>query len=262
MHKQLKFDSITAKKIKEGLVNWTWRFFDDKAISVGDRIELIEVDSQKLSVFDTATVVEIEEKYLKDFYDLKMIKYLGLTSREELVNQAKNYYRKIIDDKSIIKLVHLTHSRNSTLAQTTNNKIVTYNYAKIFTDGGSRGNPGPAASGYVLLSIDDTIITKNGIYLGVTTNNQAEYRALQFAVKEAVILGIKDIDIYMDSMLIVNQMKGLYKIKNTDLIPIFQDIKERLQLFSSYSFTHVPRALNKLADYEVNKALDNATAKN
>jgi ribonuclease HI/pterin-4a-carbinolamine dehydratase len=131
---------------------------------------------------------------------------------------------------------------------------------KLFTDGGSRGNPGPSASGFVILDTDDSIIFKKGIYLGTMTNNQAEYLALKYGVEELLRRKSKRVDIYMDSLLIINQMKGIFKIKNPELLLIYKDIKLLLEKFESVSFTHVPRALNKLADTEVNDALDKALA--
>lgn len=127
---------------------------------------------------------------------------------------------------------------------------------KIYADGGSRGNPGPSASGYVLLTGDDQIIKQNGIYIGITTNNQAEYKALLFALKDALELKSKTVQVYMDSLLVINQMKSIYKIKNKDLVPIHNEINSLLLNFENVIFNHVPRELNKLADAEVNKCLD------
>lgn len=127
---------------------------------------------------------------------------------------------------------------------------------KIYTDGGSRGNPGPSASGYVLLDMEDNILVDKGIYLGITTNNQAEYTALKLALEEAKAMGSREIQVFMDSMLVVNQMKGVFKIKNRDLWPIHDAIRQLVTGFKSVSFTHVPRELNKLADAAVNRALD------
>jgi ribonuclease HI len=129
---------------------------------------------------------------------------------------------------------------------------------KIYTDGGSRGNPGPSASGYVILNENGSIITKKGIYLGTATNNQAEYQALKFALEAVKKLNVKNLDIYMDSLLIVNQLKGNYKVKNADLLTIFSEVQKLIGSFAGVSFTHIPRELNKLADKEVNKALDKA----
>lgn len=127
---------------------------------------------------------------------------------------------------------------------------------KLFTDGGSRGNPGPSASGYVLLDMNNDIIQKSGVYLGITTNNQAEYQALKFGLEAAKKVGAREVAVYMDSMLVVNQMKGIFKVKNRDLWPIHQSIAELASQFKRVTYTHVPRELNKLADAEVNTTLD------
>lgn len=127
---------------------------------------------------------------------------------------------------------------------------------KMFADGGSRGNPGPSASGYVLMNLDDTVIAQRGVYLGITTNNQAEYQAVKFGLEDALKQGAKEVNVFLDSLLVVNQMKGIYKIKNRDLWPIHVAITDLIKQFKRVTFTHVPRELNKLADGEVNKALD------
>lgn len=129
---------------------------------------------------------------------------------------------------------------------------------KLFTDGGSRGNPGPSASGFVLLNMEDKVLVERGVYLGVTTNNQAEYQALKLGLEEALSYGAHTVHIFMDSMLVVNQMKGVFKVKNRDLWPIHDAIKALTDRFERVSFQHVPREFNKLADIEVNKALDAA----
>ncbi len=127
---------------------------------------------------------------------------------------------------------------------------------KLYADGGSRGNPGPSASGYVLLNMDDSVIKKAGVYLGITTNNQAEYQALRFALEEAQKIGAREVHVYLDSLLVINQMKGIFKVRNRDLWPIHEAIKEQVKNFKKVNFTHVPRELNKLADAEVNETLD------
>ncbi len=129
---------------------------------------------------------------------------------------------------------------------------------KLYTDGGSRGNPGPSASGFVLLDEDDKIIEDKGVYLGVTTNNQAEYTALKLGLEEALRRQMVVVDVFMDSLLVVNQMKGSFKVRNRDLWPIHSSIMELTRQFKQVSFTHVPRELNKLADAAVNRALDEA----
>jgi 4a-hydroxytetrahydrobiopterin dehydratase len=82
---------------------------------------------------------------------------------------------------------------------------------KLYADGGSRGNPGPSASGFVLLDMHDNQIYKNGLYLGITTNNQAEYQALKLGLEEAKKRGAREVHVFLDSLLVINQMKGIFK---------------------------------------------------
>jgi ribonuclease HI/pterin-4a-carbinolamine dehydratase len=128
--------------------------------------------------------------------------------------------------------------------------------AKLFTDGGSRGNPGPAATGIVIVDMEDNVVKKSSNYLGITTNNQAEYQALCEGLQLALSLGVKELSVYMDSELIIKQINGFYKIKNADLKPHYDKVQNLVKEFTKITFTHVPRAMNKLADEMVNKCLD------
>lgn len=127
---------------------------------------------------------------------------------------------------------------------------------KLFCDGGSRGNPGPSAGGFVILDMDANILQSSGKYLGITTNNQAEYHSLKGGLEAAQRMQVQIVHVFMDSQLVVNQMLGIYKIKNRDLWPIHQAIKELVTHFKKVNFSHVPRELNKQADAMVNEALD------
>lgn len=138
---------------------------------------------------------------------------------------------------------------------TTSNSSSTYLIA--YTDGGSRGNPGPSASGYVIMDKEKNILSEGGEYLGITTNNQAEYQAVKRALEICIELGARKVDFYIDSQLVVKQMNGEYKIKNRDLWPIHEKIKDLASNLDNVSFTHVYRENNKLADAKVNEVLDN-----
>lgn len=127
---------------------------------------------------------------------------------------------------------------------------------KLFTDGASRGNPGPSAGAYVICDMADIVVKKNGKYLGITTNNMAEYHSLKGGLEAAVAMGARIVHVYMDSMLVVNQMKGIYKIKNKELVPVHQAVRALLPSFEQVQFTHVPREYNKQADAVANEVLD------
>jgi len=126
----------------------------------------------------------------------------------------------------------------------------------IYTDGGARGNPGPAASGVVIFNDQKKMIGEYSKFLGETTNNQAEYRAVLLALEKALELEGTEIVLYSDSELIVNQLNRKYKVKNKELSTIFVKIWNIAQKFDSVSYHHVPREKNKLADAQVNECLD------
>lgn len=127
----------------------------------------------------------------------------------------------------------------------------------INCDGASRGNPGLSSSGLVFIDPQtDEVVVEGGEFLGVTTNNQAEYRAVLLALKIAYELDVKTIKFKLDSLLVVNQMNGLWKIKNKDLWPINKLISEYKNLFKKVEFVHVRREFNKLADAMANRVLD------
>ena len=137
----------------------------------------------------------------------------------------------------------------------------TYTSIRLYTDGGARGNPGPAGAGAVLKTIqedgtDGDIIGTVSRYLGETTNNQAEYYALIFALEKAKDLGAKTVDAILDSELIVKQLQGTYKVKHPEIMKRFLEVQHLLRQFDSVSFRHVLRAKNKEADRLVNEAID------
>ena len=127
--------------------------------------------------------------------------------------------------------------------------------AKLYTDGGARGNPGPGGIGYVL-AVAGKRVVKKGKYVGRVTNNQAEYMALLEGLKEAKKEGARSVSCFLDSELVVKQMKGEYKIKNAALIDIANQVKVIADEFDRVRFTHVARDHNKEADKLVNMAID------
>jgi ribonuclease HI len=130
---------------------------------------------------------------------------------------------------------------------------------RLFTDGGARGNPGPAASAYVLETNDGTVLAANGEAIGVATNNVAEYRALTAGLAKALELGVSEVEVVSDSELLVKQMRGEYKVKNAALIDLSLEAARLARRVGQVTYTAVRREHNVLADQLVNDALDAVT---
>jgi probable phosphoglycerate mutase len=130
--------------------------------------------------------------------------------------------------------------------------------ARLSTDGGARGNPGPAAYGYVLESEDGHVLDARGEAIGVATNNVAEYRGLIAGLEKALELGVPELEVVSDSELVVKQMQGDYKVKNETLRELQAQAAAHANLLDKVTYTAVRRAHNELADRLVNDALDAA----
>ncbi len=131
--------------------------------------------------------------------------------------------------------------------------------ATIYTDGGSRGNPGPSGIGYYIVGADGREIKRGGEFLGMSNSRLAEYYALKEGLEQAIELGLKRVNFMSDSLMMVNQLNGVYQVKNMDLMQVYSDVLGLLSKLDSYSFTHIPREQNKEADAEVNRVIDENT---
>lgn len=174
------------------------------------------------------TMSDIQQNDLTDLTQL----LLGIIQQEEITD-------------STLKTISKSDAQNTSESSIT-----------IFSDGGSRGNPGPSAAGFIILNERQEVIAEGGEYLGITTNNQAEYHGVRIGMERAIELGFTRVDFRIDSMLVVNQLKGLYKIKNRELWPIHERIRQLMTKFERITFSHVQREFNQLADGMVNKTLD------
>ena len=130
--------------------------------------------------------------------------------------------------------------------------------ARLSTDGGARGNPGPAAFGYVLETDDGTVLDARGQRIGVATNNVAEYRALVAGLEAALARGVTELEVVSDSELVVKQMRGEYRVKNTALRALNDEASRLERELGEVTYTAVRREHNELADRLVNEALDAA----
>lgn len=225
----------------------------------------IHIDSAQL--FDAVTYIDRDDRdiqYAVIVYIVNIVKgrpiiLNGNYSKYKWDKLSKNLQNELTDltqlVMGIIQQERLTDESlkftDTKVVKNTPNEIVT-----IYSDGGSRGNPGPSAAGFVIVDDHQNVITEGGEYLGITNNNQAEYHGVRLGMERAIELGFRRVSMRIDSILVVNQMKGLYRIKNRELWPIHERIRLLMRKFDSVEFSHVQREFNQLADSMVNKTLD------
>jgi ribonuclease HI len=254
--KQLKWNHKNAQMISALNSFVTWRIYDDKKIRVGDSVEIIDkVEKGSPStwrIVGVAHVVRVVALRLGDVQPDDPRDSCMTPSDDDPLRWIHDMYGMEATEDTIIQIVSMIMVSDADVFPTTNN----LDEAKLYTDGGSRGNPGPSACGFVILTMDDDIVVQKGTYLGITTNNQAEYQALKFGLEELKKMSATHVHVYMDSLLVVNQMQGIFKVKNRDLWPIHDAVMILSKTFKKITFTHVPRELNKLADAAVNRVLD------
>lgn len=255
--KTLKFNHEEAQAIVAGKKNTTWRLYDDKDLSVDDKLKIIdkvnEQDPNSWLVIGEGMVLEVMEKKLSGVTAEDMKGHRPFSSQDEILETYRGYYGARVKPDDIVKVVRFKFT--PTAGDTPIGGMLLES-AKIFTDGGSRGNPGHSAAAFVICKQDDTVVEKSGQYIGMATNNQAEYYGFIRGLERARDLGIDKIQLFSDSQLVVNQMTGLYKVKNQELAPLHQQAKALADSFEEISFTYVPRELNKISDGEVNRILD------
>lgn len=131
-----------------------------------------------------------------------------------------------------------------------------YPRLRLFTDGAARGNPGPSGAGAVLVEPGGQVVARLGKYLGVQTNNHAEYTALLLGLQHAKVLGARELEVFLDSELIVRQLGGSYQVRSATLKPLYEEALRLLRDFSKVKVTHVPREENSAADEMSNRAID------
>ncbi len=130
------------------------------------------------------------------------------------------------------------------------------NSATVYVDGCSRGNPGPSGIGYKVVGVNGEVLAQGGEFIGFATSRVAEYYAMKEGCEQAIELGLKSVRFVSDNLMLVNQLNGIYKVKNRDIAPIYDDIRELLESFEACAFVHVAREQNAEADAEANAAVD------
>jgi len=256
--KALKLNHDFANLVLAGKLSSTWRINDDKDLRVNDKVTLLDkvspLDPASWVSIGQATITCILEKQIGQVLQQDLDENERLLPLDELLVKYRGYYGQQITAETPVKIIRFTFQKNA--SEGPQQTIV--QEMKLFSDGGSRGNPGPSACGYVLMNMNDEVVRQNGLFLGVTTNNQAEYQSLKLGLEAALDAGVQILHVFMDSTLVVNQMKGIYKVKNQDLVPVNREANELVKRFTAVVFTYVPREHNRQADAIVNKVLDSS----
>lgn len=160
--------------------------------------------------------------------------------------------------------VHLNNASISVLEIEGGQTVVNHQSARdtassavVYIDGASRGNPGPSGIGYYIKDATGKVIDRGGEFIGFTTSRSAEYYAMRKGVERAIELGLRSVRFISDNLMMVNQLAGVIRPKNADIIPIYDSIETLMGKFDSVAFIHVPREENEEADAEANRAIDN-----
>ncbi len=223
---------------------------------------------QTAQLFDVLTYVDHDDRDIQYVFILYLV---SLADGKSKVHLSQNYNHYVWKEVSNIQQQELTESaklllgisqqqvqsvKKEELIGTDVSSATDITHAIVYSDGGSRGNPGPSAAGFVVMNDQENVLHEGGMYLGIATNNIAEYHGVRLGLEKALELGVRTVDFRIDSMLVVNQMNGMYQIKNRELWPIYERIKELTTKFDKVTFSHVRREFNQLADGMVNKILN------
>lgn len=247
-------------------------FGEDPEVTVRREVsEELSVDVGPTQLFKVASWLDTEERDTQHIILVYLVALLDEHQKLRLSQEHDKYAWERLSDIQLDQLNILTKvvlldekqepptdkkPSKSKLNVVDDASIYGSSEVTIYTDGGSRGNPGPSASGFVIFTSQGDLLFEGGKYLGITTNNQAEYQAVKLALEKALELKARTIDLRLDSQLVANQLTGIYQIKNRDLWPIHASIKELITQFGKVTITHVRREFNKDADAMVNKILD------
>ncbi len=232
--------------------------------------ENLAVQARELLLEDVVTFTDLE--YASELANLFIVYRVVFDDNVEikLTNERHVAFNWInidemsdlaLDEASSMVLQITQNKQNAPVAvrrtvETAEGNLTASGAVTIYTDGGSRGNPGPSGLGYYIVDQDGKEIKRGGEFLGMSNSRLAEYYGLKEGVEQAIEMGYKKVNFKSDCLMMVNQMNGIYQVKNKDLMQVHSDILKLLEKLDSFSFTHVPRSQNEEADAEVNKVID------
>jgi len=223
---------------------------------------------QSAQLFDVLTYIDHDDRDMQYVLILYLVS-LGVGGAKVQLSQNYDHYKwetvsnihqdELTESTKLllgISQQKVTSVKTEELIGSDVTKTSDISHAIIYSDGGSRGNPGPSAAGFVIMNDHEHVLHEGGMYLGIATNNIAEYHGVRLGLEKALSMGVRTVDFRIDSLLVVNQMNGIYQIKNRELWPIHERIKDLVAQFDKVTFSHVRREFNQLADGMVNKILN------
>lgn len=226
------------------------------------------LSTQTMQLFDVLTYIDHDDSDTQYVFILYLVSLASSGSKLRLNQRYDRYvwekmselhHNELTESTMLLLGISQQHIQSVTNATSTTSDVLKasdLSHVVIYSDGGSRGNPGPSAAGFVIMDAYNTVIHEDGMYLGITTNNQAEYQGVRLGLEKALEIGSRTVDFRIDSLLVVNQMNNIYNIKNRELWPIHERIRELVAHFDKVTFSHVKREFNQLADGMVNKILN------
>jgi mutator protein MutT len=217
------------------------------------------LEAGTIQLFETLTYVDPEDKRIQYLFIVFMV---GLADGSNKIKLDVGYDKYIWKKKSDLQQNVVTESTKMIIGYDNNDSYRKKhnNLQKfiIYSDGGSRGNPGPAAAGFIILDQNEDAVVDGGRYLGVQDSVYAEYAGVLLALTKARSMNLKNIELRSDSLSVVNQLNGINEAPDEFIVPLFQHIKLLQKQFVNVKFIHVRRDFNQLADGIVNKFLDKA----
>ena len=246
----------------------TWELLTNK-IQFGEQPEeamlralfdFLGVHATKVTLKDAITFIAPEgASQLSNLYIVYEI-ILGENERLAPMERYSAYKYVSLDelaklrvDEASLSVIDIENGRESYEGVS---RQATANGATVYVDGSSRGNPGPAGVGYYIVGTEGQIMEHGGEFIGFASSREAEYRAMKLGIERAKALGLKTVRFVGDNLMVINQLNGIYEVKNNDLVQIYEDIQGMLKDFEAVGFVHVKRSQNQHADREANLAVD------
>lgn len=222
--------------------------------------EYAGISATSIKLKDVITFLELEgASRLSNLYIIfevsispeQKIKPLSRYAAYKYIKESNSANTRLSEASTSVLEIEISRTSSSRISSRN-----TANSATVYVDGASRGNPGPSGIGFCIYDNAGEVIKQGGEFIGFSTSRHAEYYAMKKGVELALELGLKNARFISDSLMVVNQLNGVFSVKNRDIIPIYKEIKEMLEQFDNVSFVHVERAQNTVADNEANLAID------